>query len=415
MAKRAREAVVSTDFEDLSPALQFIGYRIDKENKTVHTSLFGLGAVSAIYREGLGCTLAIDGPPANMPSRSVLSGAILYTDKITPPSVGETSPQKNRETLNLILDEAMQDSVAKHRSFVVMVDGEIIVERYAEGFTKDTPFLSWSMAKSVTATLIGVLASQGDLTISDPAPVPEWVDDDRAAISWRDLLRMESGLAFEEIYESTDSDVNRMLFTSREMARVAANKSAIHKPGAHFSYSSGTSNILTRTLNDVLMEKGSNLQRFARDAVFDRIGAKSFVLETDASGNFIGSSYVYATARDWARLGQLYLQNGEWEGVQILSPEWVSFVQEPTEASDHSYGGHFWLNYDGPSGRERWLKGLPEDVYSMSGHEGQYVFIFPSHNIVIVRTGMTRGQSASEVVSPIIKALAEAAIAPRGL
>ncbi|MEL7489144.1 MAG: serine hydrolase [Pseudomonadota bacterium] len=395
VANRDPATVASEDFNELSPALGFIRHKIDVEKKVVRASLLGLGASKAIYREGVGCALAVGGPPAT----------VDFSAAGWAPQSTEFNVSGGDDALDRILDQAMADESANHRAFVIIANGEIIAERYASGFSKDTPFLSWSMAKSVTATLIGAAADRGFLALSDPAPIPEWADDARNVITWRDLLRMESGLEFEEVYDSTASDVNKMLFRSREMAAVAANKPAGRKPGEVFSYSSGTSNLLARALDGVLRNNGTNLQNFAREAIFGPIGAASFILETDASGNFIGSSYAYATARDWARLGQVYVQDGKWLDAQVLSSDWVSFVREPTAASDRYYGGHFWLNYDGLSGRERWLKGLLEDVYTMSGHEGQYVFIFPSDNIVIVRTGMTRGKPAVEAVSPVVKAL----------
>ncbi len=403
VANRAPEAVASEDFTELSPALGLIRHQIDTKKKTVRASLLGLGASKAIYRKGVGCTLAVGGPPA----------AVDFNIAGLTPQSTKLNVSAGDEALNEVLNQAMADESANHRAFVIIANGEIIAERYASGFSEDTPFLSWSMAKSVTATLVGAAADREFLTLTDPAPIPEWADDARNVITWRDLLRMESGLEFEEVYDSTASDVNKMLFRSREMAAIAADKPAVRQPGEEFSYSSGTSNLLARALDGVLRKNGTDLQNFAREAVFNPIGATSFVLEADASGNFIGSSYAYATARDWARLGQVYVQDGNWLDAQVLSSDWVSFVREPTAASDRYYGGHFWLNYDGLNGRERWLKGLPEDVYTMSGHEGQYVFIFPSDNIVIVRTGMTRGKPAVEVVSPVVKALYDV-VASRG-
>jgi CubicO group peptidase (beta-lactamase class C family) len=206
---------------------------------------------------------------------------------------------------------------------------------------------------------------------------------------------MQSGLAFEEDYGTATSDVNVMLFRSRDTGAVAAKKTLAHEPGTHWSYSSGTTNLLARTLRGVLESNGREFPAFARNNLFSPLGAASVVMEPDASGVFIGSSFMYATAQDWARLGQLYMQDGVWNGERLLPAGWTDFVAEPAAASDGRYGGQFWLNRDGSSGRQRDLPALPEDMYYMSGHEGQYVFIVPSTDIIIVRLGVTRGVESS--------------------
>jgi CubicO group peptidase (beta-lactamase class C family) len=218
---------------------------------------------------------------------------------------------------------------------------------------------------------------------------------------------MQSGLEFSEVYEDPFSDSSRMLFASRDAGLVAAQNKAAYPPGDVWSYSSGTTNLVARTLRQVLAEKGVDLQTFAREQVFGPIGAASFVLETDGAGNPVSSSYVYATARDWAKLGQLYLQDGVWNGQRLLPEGWTEYVRMPTKASDGEYGAQFWLNFDGAK-RKRYVPGLPEDVYYMAGHEGQYVFIVPDKNAVIVRLGMTRGAVPIEVAGPVVSELYDA-------
>ena len=222
---------------------------------------------------------------------------------------------------------------------------------------------------------------------------------------------MQSGLAFDESYEDPRSDVTRMLFRAREAGSVAAAQPAAYAPGEHWSYSSGTTNLLARILAERLAQEELDIQQFARDHVLAPIGASSFVLETDSAGYPIGSSYVYATARDWARLGQLYLDGGMAEGHRVLPEGWTDYVSKPTKASDGEYGAHFWLNRDGANGRKRWVPGLPEDVYSMAGHEGQYVFIIPDRRMVVVRTGQTRGAVPIEVVGPVVSEIRDAVAA----
>ena len=382
VAGRRFDDVVDDDFNEISPAMPFIGQRLDGADRSVTASIFGLGATTAEYRDG-GCRYRRgDQPPLGAPPRNS----------------GETRSWSSnlQAPAQRIADAAVADPIAGHRALIAIVDGAIVAEAYADGFNAETRFQSWSMAKSVLSTLIGKAADLEILAIDDPAPVPEWKGDAaREAITWRSLLAMESGLAWEEDYASTSSDVNRMLFTSDDFGGEAAASSIAQGPGEIFYYSSGTSNLLARTLDQRLDGLGIELRHFAEDEIFAKIGATSFVLETDPSGVFVGSSYVYATARDWARLGQLYLKNGAAPGgSRVLPKEWVDFVRAPTRASNGQYGAHFWLNLDGEDGRKRDWKGLPDDMYYMSGHDGQYVFIFPSHDTVIVRTGISRNSEA---------------------
>ena len=267
-------------------------------------------------------------------------------------------------------------------------------------------------AKSVTGTLIGAAAERGLIDIDAPAPVAEWKDA-RAAITWNDLMRMQSGLAFDETYGDPSSDVSRMLFAAHEAAAVAASQKPIYAPGARWAYSSGTTNILARALRTALEATGADYHAFPAEALFSPLGAASATMEVDSAGNFIGSSYAYATARDWAKLGQLYLNDGVWNGVRLLPEGWSAYVASPTAASDGEYGAQFWLNRDG-DGRQHYLPGAPENVYYFAGHEGQYVFIVPDSNAVIARTGITRGAVPIQIVAPTLARIVAAIGEPAG-
>lgn len=399
LAGRPGRTVARDEFRDISPAFAFVTHSIDRDAKSVSASIYRLGAATASFRGAdHGCALDSGGPPeapAPLPEAGFALGL----------ATGE-SARVDRAAVENALNEAMAREADGHRAFILVVDGQIVAERYADGFSERTPFLSWSMAKSVLATLVGAAADRGYVDLSAPAPVAAWAGDARAAITWEDLLRMETGLAFDESYGAARSDVNLMLFQERDMGAFAAAKPALHSPGAHWAYSSGTSNILGRTLQGELAARGVDLFAFARKAVFAPIGARSFVLETDAAGHFAASSYVYATARDWAALGQLYLAEGRASsGEAVLSDDWVRYVQEPAPASDNTYGAHFWLNRDEADGDPRWLPSVPESAYYMAGHDGQYVVIVPSKNVVVVRTGMTRKAPAAGVAGPVIEEL----------
>lgn len=403
LAERDALAVLEGEFNDISPVFDRVRLAIDSDEKSVSGSIAGLGAAKAIYRPSYGCTLARDGAPAPLPELAPVA------DKKLPEAfAGAPSAQDDvdYDALDAALDAAFASEDAATRAIVVVRDGAVIAERYADGFAARTPFLSWSMAKSVTATMAGAAMMRGFIDLEAPAPVREWkAGDPRAAINWNDLLQMQSGLAFSEIYEDPASDATQMLFRARDAGGVAARKKLIHPPGAHWDYSSGTTNLIQRTLRETLEGNDAGYHSFARDALFAPLGAASFTLEPDASGTFVGSSFVYATARDWAKLGLLYLNDGVHEGVRLLPEGWSRYVAEPASASNGEYGAQFWLNRPGADGRQKYLPGVPDDAYLMSGHEGQYVLIVPDKRLVIVRTGMTRRTEPMPLAAPIFAAI----------
>ncbi len=410
LAGREESAVRAADFTNISPAFDYVALTLDAEKKEARAALFGLGRARAVYRDGFGCTIEKGGiEPVETPP--VIAAGDPWAEAFT--GTDGALARVDYEALGAALDDAMADETAATRALLVVVDGEIAAERYADGFDAQTPFLSWSMAKSVTATLVGAAVQRGLIDIDAPAPVPEWNGDERAAITWNDLLRMQSGLAFEEIYGDPSSDVSRMLFAAHEAAAVAARQKLAYAPGSHWAYSSGTTNILARALRAALEAGGADYHAFPAEAVFAPLGAASAVMELDSAGNHIGSSYVYMTARDWARLGQLYLNDGAWNGARLLPEGWSAYVASPAEMSDGEYGAQFWLNRDGAA-RTRYLPGVPENVYYFAGHEGQYVFIVPDSNAVIVRTGITRGAVPIETVAPVLARIVAAIGAPAG-
>jgi CubicO group peptidase (beta-lactamase class C family) len=419
LAGRTREAVLASDFDNIDPLLDRMPVTVDDaQRQTIAAGPAGLGRAKAIYRDGYGCTLENQKPLAALPAIAPVtnepwSDATINSD--------HTITRVDTKKLNTLIKAAFTDSAAGNRALLVAVDGKIVAEGYADGFSKTTRLASWSMAKSVTATVLGAAVLQGLIDLDDPVPVREWQGDAaRSKITWSDLLHMQSGLAFDENYAGMRSDVNLMLFHKADAGAYAADKPAIYPPGEHWAYSSGTVNLLARTLRQVLEDAGADYYTFAREAIYAPIGAASITMEPDASGTPIGSSYVYATARDWARLGDLYLRGGVWGERRILPEGWSDYVAIPATASDNQYGAYFWLNRDGAAreggqdetARARFVPGLPEDAYFMSGHEGQFVFIIPSKNMVIVRTGITRGRSAIAASAPLIAALYEAVEAP---
>jgi len=384
VAERGFDKVQAEDFGGIDPLLEKVGLKLNPEDKMVTGSLWGLGKSKAAYREGAGCSVAVKGnlPEINIPK--AVSGR--------PYDVNINSAVQSA-VLALFNDNPARP--IKTRSAVVIQNGKIVGEHYAAGFDKDTPQISWSMAKSVVAMLVAIAEGEELLSRSDTELFPAWQNDDRAGITLHNMLQMSSGLEFSEEYAGMDSDANQMLWTQQDAVRFASGKALQHKPGTHWSYSSGTTNMISGILRDRL---GADYHRFPREKLFNPIGATSVVMETDAVGNFVGSSFIYATARDYARLGQLVLQDGVWGNTPIMPQGWADYVARPAPASNGEYGAQFWLNPD-----RRIIPGFPEDIYYFSGHEGQYIFVIPSKNAVIVRLGMMRPPANfAEDIAPLL-------------
>lgn len=298
-------------------------------------------------------------------------------------------------------------AAAETRAVVVMQDGRIVAERYGRGYGPANRFISWSMAKSVTATLIGMLVDEGKLRLDDPAPVPEWAKDARAKITLRQLLHMSSGLRHDEQGEPDvqDSDTNRALFADRSADMLAAAVAAplIAKPGTDYEYSTQTSVILAGIVQRMIapgVTAPAARRKAMRDFMAARLGAvmPSLICDYDARGTMVGGSLCHATARDWARFGQMYLDNGRFAGRQVVSPAWVEFVRTPAPTHP-GYGGHFWLNRARRDAKSDALfpgQG-PADTYSPVGHLGQYVTITPSKRLIVVRLGKTQDDRLAPV------------------
>jgi CubicO group peptidase (beta-lactamase class C family) len=377
--------------------------RIDKARQTASSTLYGLFRQTAVYRQGLGCTLAVDISAQQLrqqrfsipkPSKPALESEAWPLGEMTSPDLPSEIDEKKLKTAVefAFVDPDPADPVHT-RAVVAVYNGEIVAEKYADTYSKDTMLLGWSMTKSVTNALVGILVNQGKLNIYRTAPVPEWKqpDDPRSRITLDQLLRMSSGLKFVEEYESNiTSDCNKMLFLEPDMGAFAASMPLAVNPEVRWSYSSGTANIISRIIRQTL---GGSEQAYAfiQKQLFDRLGMRRAVIEPDAFGTMVGSSYMYATARDWARVGLLFLNDGVWQGRRILPKGWVAYSTTPTlKAPRGEYGAQFWLNAGTPGRPEdRNFPNLPTDLYYMSGHDGQMVAILPSSNLVIVRLGYT--------------------------
>jgi CubicO group peptidase (beta-lactamase class C family) len=289
----------------------------------------------------------------------------------------------------------------------VVHNGRIAGERYGTDFDADTPLLGWSMTKTVNAAILGTVVKAGRLTLDRKELFPAWKADGRKAISVADLMAMSSGLAFNEDYGDV-SDVTRMLYLEPDMAAFAASMPLVAPVGTVFHYSSGTAAMLARIWQNAVGDEKASLA-WPRQALFGPLGMDSAVLEADESGTFAGSSYLYATARDWARFGQFLLQDGQWNGKAILPDGFVAMMHEPAPAANGLYGkGQVWLEGPGDKAGDGQAAGIPKDAFWMEGHDGQTVTIVPSKKLIVVRLGLTPdslGYRPQKLVAALVKAL----------
>ena len=356
---------------------------IDKEKKTANSSVFGLLTRKSIIREGLGSVLTLDkkDEKSNYKTperRKTVNDTIPYPygNGSHKDSVFESIDYKKlNETVNSIF------GVRKTRAVLVLYKDQIIAEKYSEGFTKDSRILGWSMTKSIMSTVFGILEHQQKINIQDKAPVESWQNDARKEITIHNLLQMNSGLEWDENYDEI-SDATKMLFLERDMTKVQEEKPLIGKPNETWNYSSGTSNLLSGILRDQFKNHQSYLD-FWYAYLIDKIGMNSMILESDLAGNYVASSYAWATTRDWGKFGLLYLHNGAWNGEELFTKEWVDYVTTPTPTSNGSYGAQFWLN------TEKQLKDVSQNMYFADGYQGQRVYILPDEDLVIVRFGLS--------------------------
>ena len=368
--------------------------RVDHDRRTVTCSWLGRRARTAIYRPGLGATLII-GPLMWDPKGAEPETPSSPSATTEWPRGNESDPRKEPDALRHTVDGAFTDpdprKLRRTRAVLVIHDGTIVAERYAAGFSADQALPGWSITKSVLSALVGILVGEKRLSLEDKALLPEWrsSNDRRAAITLEDLLRMRSGLAFSEIYSDPLADVTQMLYAHPDTAVFAANKPLACPPGTAWQYSSGTTNIISRIVRETVGER--EYHTFPRRVLFGPLAMSSAVMEPDAAGTFVGSSYMFATARDWARFGQLYLQDGVWEGRRILPEGWVRFSVTPTpQAPGGCYGAHWWLKLPKELGGETEAASrIPPDAFFALGHEGQAITVIPSRRLVIVRLGLS--------------------------
>jgi len=321
----------------------------------------------------------------------------LDENGVCPGSEWTTAPQQPDTRLNGLLDAAFhaKTTAAFGETYALLAiqQGKIILEHYGADRTADTLCPSWSMAKSVTQALVGLAVEDGKIDIHAPADVPEWQSegDARRAITLDLLLRMSSGLSFREEYvANASSDVVDMLWGRGrdDVAHYAASFPLVHEPGSFFSYSSGTSNIVSRCVSRAIQMKGAVFEHFMQQRLFVPLGVKSAQPKFDAAGTFIGSSFCAATPRDFARFGLLYLRNGCWKGTRLLPRGWVDYARTPTwqqPTEEEPYGAHWWLGLAG------------QGSFSANGFEGQFMVVVPQKDLVVLRCGRSQNEQKENV------------------
>ena len=390
------------------PLLKLMRQDVDFQEKTVTTHLFGLFAPGyAAWHEGFGCSSVPDGD--FRAAQQAVSDVAL--PKLPPGNPAIAWPEGEAVTVDARLSALLADAGLTGpgmRAIVAVHEGRIVAEAYGDGFNAATPLLGWSMAKSVNAALVGRLIQAGVLSAGMNDLFPEWRGDARSGITLAQLLAMESGLAFNEHYGDV-ADVTRMLFLEPDMTRFVLSLPLEANPGERFNYSSGTAMLLSRLWMGALGGRSQALSFPAR-ALFLPLGMASAVMEPDETGIFVGSSYMYATARDWARFSLLLLDDGVWKGSRLLPEGFVEAMATPTRASDGAYS-HMQTWTKGPGKESDTGYGLPDETFWLLGHDGQSAAIIPSRKLAVIRLGLTPSKLGYRP-QPLIKRILDVLDAP---
>lgn len=366
-----------------------LGYRIDRTAQTVEASTLGLFRGQAEHHEGQGCIEPLESQPPYLLRSDFEALKIPKSPPLLPEIAGPERVEPADRALKAALDHAFEEPAEppfrRTKAVVVVHDGRVIAERYAPGIGVDTQLLGFSMTKSVVNALLGILTQQGLVTPSMPAPVPEWrgADDPRREIEVEHLMRMTSGLDLDET--NSGFDATSRMFLHRDMAGYAVKARLIAPVGSRWRYSSATTQLLARIIRDAVGGPEQTLALAWRE-LFNPLGMRHVTLEFDGTGTLQGASNMLASARDWARFGLLYLNDGVIGRKRLLHEDWVDFCIAASPGSDYAAG--FWTNRsEHPNAQGRVRLGIPRDAFFASGDLGQRVVILPSHKLVIVRLG----------------------------
>lgn len=406
-SQRSLEQVFSQELAYMGPHLGTAGggdYRVYDDLRAVEIgNASNPPVMRAAFREGIGCIVLAPGqglgdiadlpaidipPPARDPATLPWPDGDLLPGSPLPARV---DPAALQAASDWAFERESPEQVTL--SLLVVVDGQIVHERYAPGVTMDTRTRTWSTAKSIAATLFGILVDRGDLSLDDHLPV-DWLPampasefDPRRAITLRHVLNMSSGLYPVDSFGREYADGSGLAYWAGASSSAGArSRGLVREPGTFWDYENYDTLLAVYAMKQVLGSEAA-YHRFPYEALLGRIGMNNTLLGTDRFGDFVLSSQVYTNARDLARFGLLYLDGGSWNGERIVSEEWIGFVRTPAPASavrGHDYGGQWWLV---PDDRDD----VPRDAYATAGNRGQYVIVVPSHDTVIVRRGLDYG------------------------
>lgn len=373
-----------SDLEQYSPLLEQVTVNWDDSARTVTASLFGLSERTASFVDGRGCAVDYD---VNLPREPLALDGLPPASEPWP--LGDEAGRADPELRELLEDLLRRDNEAGRntRALLVAREGRILAEAYARETGPSTPLLGWSMSKSLMSVMLANLEMRGLLRLDRPTGFPEWRDDGRSAILLTDLLTMTDGLEFIEDYSPGD-DVTLMLFTVPAAGEYALRSPLVSEPGSRFSYSSGSASLLSLAHQRAFDSPRQALEDFV-EHIWRPMGFRNAIFETDASGLLVGSSYFYASARDWARIAQLMLNGGEINDHRIVTEGWVRRAMRVNGSeNERAYGYQWWLN----SGDERLrYADLPEDAIFARGNREQVMMAAPSLDLIVLRLGWTAG------------------------
>lgn len=381
-------------------------YQLEQAPNSVAVSMFGRIFGRAVLHQGFGCVMTNETQPYQIPRSDLRTLIAAEMPPLLPEIAGETVVNPEQPALKAALDHVFEEPATapkrRTKAVVVVHNGRVIAERYATDVGIDTQLLGFSMTKSVMTALIGIMTRQGRLSPSIAAPIPEWHSstDPRHEIKIEHLLRMTTGLALDETWLGFDQ--SSQMYLHNDMASFAASAPLIATPGSRWHYSSGTTQLLARIIRDNLGGPEQALA-FAWRELFNPLGMRHVTMEFDGAGTFQGASNMLASARDWARFGLLYLNNGKIGGEQILPDDWVDFSARPT--LNTNYGAGFWTDRGNRIDASRREPGaMPRDAFFATGWLDQSIAIIPSRNLVVVRLGDSPGE-VGRLISEILAAI----------
>jgi CubicO group peptidase (beta-lactamase class C family) len=384
--------------------------KVNYKEQSVTATVFGLARRKAVFREGLGSVIVLDVPEDELRAASFKIPDPGYSQDTIPWPKGDVLPGSlpqgvNYMKLEAIMGEAFDPPDAKPLKktlgVAIVYDGQLIAEKYLEGYDQNTKFHGWSMAKSLIGSVVGILTGDGIMDVNAKVDIPEWKNDERGNTTLGNLLQMNSGLDWVENY-FTISEATVMLMQSSDMYQYTVGRPSEYAPGSHWRYCSGDANLVSGLIRRAV-GNDEQYHRLPYTRLMHRIGMLNTLIETDAAGNFVASSYSYGTVRDWARLGLLYMNNVVFAGDTILPPGWTDYVRQEAPDSKGVYGATFWLKELNPLND---LKDAPGDIFFADGFLGQRVYIIPSKKLIVVRMGYSlKNFNLNDFLSDIISAL----------